>query len=326
LNRYAPDATMMMDRHIDGLAFVPGEDAIGAVWDDELHVTRIPGRMGTPGSSRPDGLLVSTGVDARIPIVDVATKKGVQDPWLIYRDMPRVAPSPRDSRFAIASNRELIVAEHGGAERSLVHSLALHEPSFLSFSDDGDELRVERTYAVGRIWPSGRPFGRARPVDEETSVHRWRDELGLVVSGHEVVRASTGSIVASCPSSVRGIARSPDGRILAVACPKETRLFAVGSGELLATVREIVEPTGERGTDQAVALVTSPDGRFEILGDPSAFRSQIHCAVGALAFPLVVCTERLHVPGLLGAILTGRDPNADPSTAPRSVETRSNKR
>jgi hypothetical protein len=59
------------------------------------------------------------------------------------------------------------------------------------------------------------------------------------------------------------------------------------------------------------ALVTSPDGRFELLGDRQETAVHLRCRVGNGVLPFSACAERSEWPGLLKERLGGANYKQD---------------
>lgn len=303
LRALRPDATQLLDRAVEGLAFFPGEGAIGAVWEGELHVSPIPHRGKGAAAPASRGVLLTSGWRNRYPLIDLSTRTRAEDPALSYQ--AQVAPSLLGDRFAVAEERELRIVGPGAPARPLLMRLRWRTPGELAFSDDGAEL-WSLGLRPGRAWPSGRELPPLKAVEWEARRRDGNERGGFVADGGRVVRKGTTVVVASCAASVRALASSPDGRLLAVGCGDgqagETRLYdGRAPGKLLATIREL--------DATPVVYVTTPDGRFEILGDDATLTRQLVCRVGHRLFPLAACAERLRAPGLLLRVLRGAEPH-----------------
>lgn len=81
------------------------------------------------------------------------------------------------------------------------------------------------------------------------------------------------------------------GSLLAFLGPDQVEIARAYPPERLVTVQLLGDTLG--------ALVTSPDGRFEIIGDRTKTAVHLRCRVGHIALPFSACTERLEWPGLL---------------------------
>jgi len=118
LRALRPDATQMLDRGVEGLAFFAGESAVGAVWEAQLHVSPIPHRGKGAVALASSGVLLTTGWHNRYPLIDLATRTRAEDPAIGYT--AQVASSPRGDRFAVAEERELQIVAPGVAPRPLL--------------------------------------------------------------------------------------------------------------------------------------------------------------------------------------------------------------
>jgi hypothetical protein len=81
------------------------------------------------------------------------------------------------------------------------------------------------------------------------------------------------------------------GTLLAFLDERQLELATVSPPERLVSVDVL--------TKGPSALVTSPDGRFEILGDRRAAAAHLRCSSGHVVLPFSACTERYEWPGLL---------------------------
>jgi hypothetical protein len=89
-----------------------------------------------------------------------------------------------------------------------------------------------------------------------------------------------------------------NGTLLAFLGPRRVELARVLPPKRLATIQLLGK--------SPQALVTSPDGRFELLGNRTDAAVHLRCRVGHTVLPFSACTEAAEWPGLLREQLSER--------------------
>jgi WD40 repeat protein len=136
----------------------------------------------------------------------------------------------------------------------------------LSFSRDGKKFAgLERQVGGVQVWSVERPT--ARPVDfriDKPTCLAWLPDSATLAVGSEnktvTLRDSTTKSIRNritgLPDKPRGVAVSPDGKVLAVACPDAIRCYDPATGRELAMWKPDLRQPHYPG-----CLVFSPDGK-----------------------------------------------------------------
>jgi WD40 repeat protein len=262
-----------------------GADGVVRVWDTATNA--VAGTSRHAGEVRglayaPDGTLASTSLDGTVRLLgpdgehELAVDEGLEAHDAAFSPGGGLLAVVAADRAEAETRYRIYLWETGAQRLRGTIDTGTAFPTALAFSPDGARLLATIHVSAGI---TGDPPERAELRSWHTSdlAEAGREDLGeqqavhLTVSpdgGTLAIGGSRGNVelrdltggrpartIADHPSTVRQVAFSPDGRLLATITAGDTlvRLWDAATGELLASLNGHAEPPN--------ALAFSPDGR-----------------------------------------------------------------
>lgn len=305
LRAIKPDATEMMGRAVQGLAFSPDEAEVLWVSSSTPYRRKIPHHKAIAATPPRDSVLIlrSEWTDSAR---DLRSLDSIE-PLLA----DRISPDPRGGRYALRKERTLSIASRDGATRLLTDEVNWRSPNNIALSKSGEEIVLGTALGHAVAWPSGRKIPPPETPPKAVSEREILAPFGLVLKkDYRSVETTGGEVIASCEDPIRDVAVSLDRRLLALVCRPSIRIYDIKTpgrkDRLVGWIRQVW--TGQVVTGfvpEPKLLVSTPDGRIELFGTHEPLLKQLSCQIGYRVLPFAACEDRVLTPGLLAEILRG---------------------